>query len=155
DGYSRTFDVLSYYVNTRNFSLSDFWNQGSTLFVSATRPDERYLFGFLNVHRASSVFLEPVSLGNYAIVATMFILAFWRDMSGAMKVFFTVTTLGILVGSDGRLAAITCAVLVFGYFIFPLLPRYSNMFYLPGAILISVAAVTWLGLQNSADDLPG
>lgn len=152
--FSSTFDILSYYVNTRNFSLQDFWNHDSTLFVSATRSGERYLFAFLDIHRASSVFLEPVSLGNYTIVATIFILSFWREMSRVMRIFFIVTTLIILVGSDGRLAAITCIVLVFGSFIFPLLPRYSNVLYLPGMLLLSGTAVTWFGLQ-AADDLPG
>src|SRR5262249_1923771 len=153
--YSSTFDILSYYVNTRNFSAQDFWNQGSTLFVSATRSSERYLFGFLDIPRASSVFLEPVSLGNYTIVATAFILSFWREMSRVMRIFFIVTTMMILVASDGRLAAITCIVLVFGSFIFPLLPRYSNVLYLPGMLLLSGTTVTWLGLQNSTDDIPG
>ena len=155
DVYSSIFDVLSYYVNTRNFSLQDFWNQNSTLFISATRPDERFLLSFLDIHRASSVFLEPVSLGNYSIVATVFTLAFWREMSGAKRIFFTVTTLIILVGSDGRLAATTCIVLLLGCFIFPLLPRYSNVLYLPVFLLLSGIIVTWFGLQNSGDDFSG
>ena len=155
DVYSSIFDVLSYYVNTRNFSLQDFWNQNSTLFVSATRPDERFLLSFLDIHRASSVFLEPVSLGNYSIVATAFTLAFWREMSGAKRIFFTVTTLIILVGSDGRLAATTYIALLLGCFIFPLLPRYSNVLYLPVFLLLSGIIVTWFGLQNSGDDFSG
>src|SRR5262249_54170721 len=141
DAYSRTFDILSYYVNTRNFSMRDFWNQDSSLFVSATRPDERFLLGFLNIHRASSIFLEPVSLGNYAIVVTAFTLAFWREMSAAKKIFFALTTLIIVVGSDGRLAATTCTALVLSSFIFPFLPRYSNVFYLPGALVLCVTVV--------------
>jgi putative polymerase len=155
DVYSSIFDILSYYVNTRNFSLLDFWNEGSTLFFSANRPDERFLLSFLNIHRASSVFLEPVSLGNYSIVATVFTLAFWREMSGAKRIFFTVTTLIILVGSDGRLATATCIVLILGYFIFPLLPRYSNVVYLPAVLLLSGITVTWFGLQHTGDDFSG
>lgn len=155
DAYSRIFDILSYYVNTRNFSLGDFWNQSSTLFVSATRPNERFLLGFLDIHRGSSVFLEPVSLGNYAIVATAFTLAFWREMSGVIRVFFTLTTLIIIVGSDGRLAATTCTALVLSSFIFPLLPRYMNVLYLPGVLLLSVIIVTGFGLQSSGDDFSG
>ena len=155
DAYSRIFDVLSYYVNTRDFSLRDFWNQGSTLFVSATRPDERFLLSFLNIHRASSIFLEPVTLGNYAVVAAAFTLAFWREMPGAKRIFFIVTTLIIIVGSDGRLAATTCTVLVLGCFIFPLLPRYSNVLYLPVALLLSAIVIKGFGLQGSGDDFSG
>jgi putative polymerase len=155
DAYSRIFDILSYYINTRNFSLRDFWNQDSSLFVSATRPDERFLLGFLNIHRASSIFLEPVSLGNYAIVVTAFTLAFWREMTATKKVFFTITTLIMIVGSDGRLAAITCTALVLGSFIFPLLPRFSNVFYLPGALLLCVTVVVGFGLRAVGDDFSG
>jgi putative polymerase len=153
--YSSIFDVISYYVNTRNFPLQSFWDQSSTLFISATRPGDRFLLSFLGIHRASSIFLEPVSLGNYSIVAAVFTLTFWREMSGAMRFFFTVTTLIILVGSDGRLAGITCIVLVLGYFIFPLLPRYSNVLYLPGMLLLSGIMVTWFGFKSSGDDFAG
>lgn len=153
--YSWTFDIISYYVNTRGFTYQDFWDQSSTLFVSASRPDERFLLSFLNIHRASSIFLEPVSLGNYSIVATVFTLTFWREMSRWMKIFFVTTTLIILVGSDGRLAAVTCMVLVLGCFIFPLLPRYSNVLYLPAILLLSGIIVAWFGFQNSGDDFSG
>lgn len=155
DVYSSIFDVISYYVNTRGWSQQAFWNKASTLFVSATRPDERFLLSFLNIHRASSIFLEPVSLGNYSIVATIFTLAFWRDMSRWVRFFSVSTTLIILVASDGRLAAVTCIVVVLGYFIFPLLPRYSNVLYLPGVLLLSAISVTWFGLQSVGDDFSG
>lgn len=153
--YSSVFDVLSYYINTRGYTDQAFWNKASDLFVSATRPEERYLFSFLNMHRGSSVFLEPVSLGNYSILASIFTLTFWRDLSLWARSFFITSTLIILIGSDGRLAAITCIMLVLGYFIFPRLPRYSNVLYLPGALMLSAIIVTLFGLQNSGDNLPG
>ncbi len=155
DVYSKVFDVLSYYVNTRDFSLESFWNEASTLFISATRPGDRFLLGSLGIHRGSSVFLEPVSLGNYSILATVFTLSFWGHLSRLKRIFFIATTLIILVGSDGRLAAVTCTVLVLASVIFPLLPRYSNVLYLPGALLLSGMIVAWLGLQNSGDDFSG
>jgi putative polymerase len=155
DVYSDLFDVLSYYVNTRDWTPQSFWNETSTLFVSATRPGERFLLGFLGIHRASSIFLEPVSLGNYSVLATAFVLAYWREMSRASKIFFVVTTLVILVGSDGRLAAITCGLLILGYFIFPFLPRYSNLLYLPAMLLLTAIAVEGFGLQSSGDNISG
>lgn len=155
DVYSNVFDVLSYYVNTRGYTDEAFWNKASDLFVSASRPDQRYLLSFLNIHRGSSIFLEPVSLGNYSILATIFTLAFWRGMSGWTRSFFIASTLIILVGSDGRLAAITCIVLIFGYFIFPLLPRYSNVLYLPGMLLLSAIIVTVFEIRISGDNIPG
>jgi putative polymerase len=153
--YSSIFDVPAYYMNTRGYTDKAFWNKASDLFVSATRPDDRYLLSFLGIHRGSSVFLEPVSLGNYSILAMIFTLALWRDMSRWARSFFIATTLIILVGSDGRLAATTCIVLVLGYFIFPRLPRYSNLLYLPAILLLSGITVRWFELQSVTDDFSG
>jgi putative polymerase len=155
DIYSNIFDVRSYYVNTRDVAAEHFWNTSSDLYLSATRPDERYMFPFLGIHRASSVFLEPVSLGNYSSLAAILTFTFWRNMSRSMRIFFVATTLIILVGSDGRLAATTMIVITFGLIIFPLLPRYSNVFYLPGALLSGAIIITVLGLQPSGDNFAG
>jgi putative polymerase len=76
-------------------------------------------------------------------------------MSVAKRIFFTVTTLIILVGSDAPLPSTPCPILLLCYFIFTLLPRYSNVLYLPGALLLSGILVTWFALQNSGDDFSG
>ena len=155
DKYSSVFNVLSYYVNTRDFVVQDFWNTDSSLFISATRPNERFLLGFLDIHRFSSTFLEPVSLGNYSIVTTIFIFSFWKEMAQWMRLFFVLSTLIILVGSDGRLATVTCVVIALGSLIFPRLPRYSNVLYLPALILILGTMIALLGMQDSGDDFTG
>jgi putative polymerase len=153
--YSNVFNVQSYYEHTRGFTSQNFYNTDSTLFASATRPTGRFLLSFLGDHRASSTFLEPVSLGNYSILATLFTLTFWRVMSRPMKIFFIASTAIILVGSDSRLAAATCIVLLFGCVIFPLLPRYSNLLYLPGIVSLCAIIVISLGLQNLGDNFAG
>lgn len=155
DTYSQIFKIQDYYMNTREITQHAFWNTDSTLFVSATRPGERFLLDFLGIHRLSSVFLEPVSLGNYGIVATIFTLAFWREMSRWMKFFFVISTVCIVIGCDGRLAAVSCAILVICAPIFPLLPRYSNLTFLPGVFFFSALAVGLLALRHSTDDFVG
>ena len=42
DTYATIFKILEYYINTRDFTANSFWNTESTLFVSATRPGERF-----------------------------------------------------------------------------------------------------------------
>jgi len=123
--FSDIFQIVRYYINTRGFSQSNFWNPDVNLFVSATRPNERFLLPFLNVHRTSSIFLEPISLENYCVVTTIFVAAFWKRMTAWTRLFFVVSTLVLLIGSDGRLATFTCAIVVVGAWIFPRLPRYS------------------------------
>jgi putative polymerase len=153
--YAHLFDVLRYYVNTRNYEVHTFWNKGSTLFVSATRPGERFLLSSLGLHRGSSVFLEPVSLGNFSILAAAFTVAFWDDMARWMRCFFAVSTLLILIGSDGRLATVTCGLLIIGKFLFPRMPRYSNIMYLPGVLILAGIIVVMFGLQASGDNFTG
>lgn len=42
DAYTALFKVQDYYINTRGNVQDDFWNTESGLYVSATRPDERF-----------------------------------------------------------------------------------------------------------------
>ncbi len=153
--FSDLFGVQSYYINTRDFAGDSFWNENSDLFVSATRPGARFWFDGIPIHRLSSVFLEPVSLGNWAILMTIFAVAFWPHMGWAARLFFAGTILATLVGSDGRLATVTCAIVVAGAWFFPRLPRYSHMAYLPAALGAAVALVGLLGLEPVGDNFTG
>jgi putative polymerase len=53
------------------------------------------------------------------------------------------------------LAAVSCATLVICAPIFPLLPRYSNLTFLPGVLFSSALAVGLLALRHSTDDFVG
>jgi putative polymerase len=153
--FGTTFDIISYYVNTRGFSEELFWNPDSTLFVSATRPGERFMLSFLEIHRLSSLFLEPVSLGNYTVIMIIFIVAFWRRMSFLQKAFLVGSTLIILVGSDGRLALVIGVIIIAGSFVYTRLPAFSHIIYLPAAVLAAALIVSLLGIRSGADDFPG
>ena len=140
--YSSLFDVRDYYLATRPLATTDFWNNGSDLFVSAIRPDARF-FSFVDLHRISSVFLEPVSLGNYVVIITAFICASYRQLSWKSLVFLALGNVVALVGCDGRLAAVSSAIILVATFVAPRLPRNSALIYLPaaltGAVLLCVA----------------
>lgn len=145
EGYSGSFfgdiaNPLKYYINTRDFVQENFWNTESTLFISATRPQARF-FEWLDIHRLSSVFLEPVSLGNWCIVVTIFVVAMWRDLSRNEKYFFIITNVIILIGCDGRLATVTSGFVIAVALLAPKLPRYSHAFYLPAAVAAAVLIV--------------
>lgn len=151
--FGNIFNISSYYANTRGIG-ANVWHDEATLFISAVRPNDRFLLDGLGIHRLSSIFLEPVSLGNYCIVATILTLSFWRSMSARAKIFFVLTTIALLIGSDGRLATVVCGLLIAGFFIFPYLPRYSNVLYLPVTILAAwtlVAVFDFVG----GDDFSG
>jgi len=101
--FSDLFKIQDYYINTRGLTAEDFWNKDSTLFVSATRPDGSFL-SIVDLHRLSSIFLEPVSLGNYCMVVLAFLCACWRELGRPTAWFLAITTAMAMVGCDGRLA---------------------------------------------------
>lgn len=155
DGFAKQFDIQGYYINTRGYSDDNFWNKESELFVNAVRPGDRFFLPFLDLHRLSSLFLEPVSLGNYCIVITAFICARFRELAVWMRLFLIVGNVMVVIGCDGRLAAITCIVIIAVNLVAARTPRGTAVFYLPLTVLAAFLANDLLGFENGPDDLPG
>jgi putative polymerase len=153
--FTSLFNVKQYYIHTRGFQASDFWNPDIELFVSATRPDERHLFSSLPFHRLSSVFLEPVSLENYVVVVAIFLVAFRRRLAPSIFWTFAITDVALLIGSDGRFGASLCVVLalvaLFGRRLSPSAPIAA----LPVAIVGVLAMVAVFGFESGSDDFRG
>jgi putative polymerase len=152
--YSEIFQVLKYYVNTRDFGTTSFWNSDSTLFVSATRPGDRF-FGFVNLHRLSSVFLEPVSLGNYCVIIAIFLIAYWHELSVAMRSYLAGSTLALLIGCDGRLAAISILIIWAVTTCARKISSRWSVLYLPIILLLSSLIVWNLNPDPTADNFAG
>jgi len=153
--YGDVVNPKSYFVNARGFSASGFWNEDSNLFVSATRPGARNFLPGSNLPRASSVFIEPVTMGNYIIFFMAVLLAFRRWLSG-WKQLLSFGLIGFLiVASDGRLAAGTCVLMLLAA---PILRRLDQRlaFALFGAVLLGGwALVSAAGVQAYEDTMLG
>lgn len=154
EAYSALFNVRDYYLATRPFEATDFWNTSSDLFVSATRPDERF-FSFVDFHRISSVFLEPVSLGNYVVIITAFICAFYRQLSPKVRIFLIIGNVIALIGCDGRFAAVTSELIIMATIVAPWLPRKSALLYLPFILIGALAFVAIVQPDWTQDNFPG
>ena len=154
DTYAETFRVLEYYVNTRDFAANSFWNTESTLFVSATRPGARF-FGFVDWHRASSIFLEPVSLGNYCVIATIGILCCWNDISRPVRIYFVGSTLFLLVASDGRLAATSIVIVLIAALLLKNISSRWSALYLPATLLLAAGYVSAFHADDVYDSFGG
>ncbi len=109
--FARVFNVQSFYVHTRGFEESSFWNKSSDLFVSATRPGERNL-PFFGAHRLSSIFLEPVSLGNWVILLTIYVAGFGSALPSSRRKLLAASSLILLLACDGRLAFGLCLIVL-------------------------------------------
>jgi putative polymerase len=155
DLYGDLVDPRSYFVNTRGASEADFWNEGSKLYVSATRPGERNWLGGFDLPRASSIFVEPVTMGNFIIFFCAVAITWWRSLRFAGVAIALVLVLFLLVASDGRLASATCLAMLL---LAPLLRRTDQT--LAGLLFLAVLLAGWLavwilGVNSYEDTLPG
>jgi putative polymerase len=154
EAYSEIFQILKYYVNTRDFAEKSFWNSESTLFVSATRPGDRF-FGFVNLHRVSSIFLEPVSLGNYCVVIAVFVIAYWKELDVTTRLYLGGSTFALLIACDGRLAFASILFVLFAaVFVRNVQSRWAVL-YLPMMLLASAMLVLSFNLDPRQDNFTG
>ncbi|HEU5020210.1 MAG TPA: polysaccharide biosynthesis protein GumE [Pseudolabrys sp.] len=152
--YAALLHIKEYYINTRGYEAADFWNTTSDLFVSATRPDERF-FSFIHLHRLSSIFLEPVSLGDYCIIVTAYVCACYKQLNVPTRIFLVGGVILAILGCDGRLAATSAVLVVVGAMLAPFLPRRSAILYLPGAVLAAFLLVHLAGFRGGPNNFSG
>lgn len=113
DPYMRLFDIQSFFLERGVGDPNVGLYRDDRLVASAIRPEGigRTLLPFLGPHRVSSVFIEPVSLGNFAVICAAWGLAKDReDMRNAA--FFVVAALVMLVLSDSRFGIVAFGLLV-------------------------------------------
>jgi putative polymerase len=102
DIYTRFFDVLNYFINkgaTRS-EASDFIVNGFN--INGDRPDGqgRELLPFLGLHRAGSIFLEPVTTGNFGAICGAWFLQ--SNRKPIARWAWVGLCLAIIVLADGR-----------------------------------------------------
>jgi putative polymerase len=179
DIFTRFFNVAGFYMERGVMGAKDV-QQSSNLFVSGMRPEGasggRGLFPILGNHRVSSIFLEPVSAGNFGIV--VFIWALVRSLM-ERRIFWGLFASAalVIVMSDSRFGANFCAICLllallpaairtaivavlplFALLVLLLLPGPLSAYYgvdngfigriiLSGRILERFDALNWLGLR--------
>lgn len=150
--YTSVFNVLSFYLGRGVVSGNAAQYADSSLFISGMRPDGRLLLPFLGQHRVSSIFLEPVSMGNFGALAVAFALSiptkYWRS-----AVAIAVSGLISIVLADARFALVATAFFGVARFV-PIRWMNTGLVFMPLlAILILFYAAHSFVAQG--DDLPG
>lgn len=114
DSYTRVFDIFGYYLNTGGLTPITDYERESRLQLNGIRPEgigRTLLPGLLGSHRVSSVFLEPVSLGNFASLIAAWGLSRdaneWRQ--GAWLVGASVV---LLILADSRFALVMLPLMI-------------------------------------------
>jgi putative polymerase len=140
DLFLRLFNIARYYI-ARGTIESAQALQSSTLFVSGLRPagfdGGRNLLPFLGEHRVSSLFLEPVSLGNFGIILFMWGLVRAKT-EGTLQIGLIAISLTLIVLGDSRFGAYFCGIALLAALLPQGLTRLG-MWLLPWAALLLLA----------------
>jgi putative polymerase len=118
--YLNFFNVLGYYLSRGAIRVQEAYGQTRGLFISGVRPEPRTILSFLGQHRVSSVFLEPVSAGNFGVI----IYAWTLYRSGMRLRWLTMAGgLSVIVMADARFGLYTCILMTVMRPFFQIIPR--------------------------------
>ncbi|HYG89239.1 MAG TPA: hypothetical protein VD978_23605 [Azospirillum sp.] len=135
DTYQQLFDILGYYIDKGAVEADQTTWMSTRLFANGIRPagDGRTLFPFLGEHRVSSIFLEPVSTGNFGAIAFLWLLHRWSERPWLNSAYMGIVFICIVL-ADARFGAMVCAIATFAYLV-PLTRHTRLAFVLPFAVV--------------------
>ena len=149
--YAGIFKPGYYFETTRGLKSPEWDTTG--LFGNALGFKGRLSFGLIG-HRASSLFLEQVSLSNFSGVMMMYTLFFWGELKRGAKLLLVACIALMLLTTASRTMLTFAAVCVGGYFVFPRLPKLTSLLTMP-LILLAATAVYLLKPDATGDNLSG
>ena len=150
--YAELFNPASYLANTRGIPPSQFDDIG--LFGNALGWDERFSILKIIDHRASSIFLEQVSLANFAVVATIFLCCRWQSLQLPLKLSMMAVIALMVITTASRLAFAMTLVAPAVYWLAPKLHRFASAAVMP-TVLLTAIIVTQLQPPTKEDNLVG
>lgn len=115
DLYTRFFDIFSYYASQGRVSETSAMYLGQKLQLNGFRPEgigRTLLPSLLGNHRISSIFLEPVSLGNFAVLLAAWGLAKPREELRSM-LFYLACAMVFITLADSRFGLGMIFILMF------------------------------------------
>jgi hypothetical protein len=148
--YVSLFQPAQYFWKTRGLEIPS-WDK-SGLFANALGFEGRFGFGLV-AHRTSSLFLEQVSMANYAAFLTVFLMALWPRFPRWQRLFYAAVIVAILITNNTRTSLILAILAPIGYFLYPRMPRYLNVMIAP--LLLGVAWYVEDPNRPYADDFAG
>lgn len=148
--YTSFFDAIAFYTS-RGFGTGNKF----ALTVLQVRPTGigRSLLPFLGPRRISSFFLEPVALGNFAVLTAAWALSKPKDELKEAIVLIILAT-AMIVMADARFGSISILVLC--------TVRATNLWKMrllgalaPFAFMLLVVGMVWFGPQEIHDNVVG
>lgn len=150
--YLDWFNVLGYYISRGTVSLQESYGATRGLFISGNRPEPRTLLPFLGQQRVSSVFLEPVSMGNFGAI-----LYAWGLFRQEYKHRWLLigAALTMITFADARFGLSTCIMMTVLSPFFRFIPRqiWLVMPFLSLSIFAAYGLIT--GTNTGPNDIAG
>jgi putative polymerase len=152
DVYLDWFNVLGYYISRGTVTLQESYGVTKGLFISGNRPEPRTLLPFLGQQRVSSVFLEPVSMGNFGAIIYAWGL-FRRDYKYRWVLILAALTM--IISADARFGLAACIAMTILTPLFRFIPRQIWL-VTPFLMLTLFAAYGMVtGVGQGPDDIAG
>lgn len=132
--FTNFFNIKDYYI-AKGYSAESFQYTSEDVFVSGIRPGGRFFPFPFEIHRISSVFLEPVSLGFYAFISGLYFVAM-KDRLPRRQVFLAVfITLFLIWLGDARMAFGSLMIVIMLRPLFARLDHRLTVLVFPAALL--------------------
>ncbi len=143
--YTRLFDVSGYFLAKGMIKASDADNSvtgtGLGLYISGMRLDGRNFLPFLEpilgLHRASSVFLEPIELSNFAVIAYAWLLCRYRACPALNTACYMALAFALTAMCDSRFASMVCVLITIAH-----LSGFSRRAYVVAALPLIMCSLT-------------
>jgi putative polymerase len=112
DLYTRFFDVLTYFINkgATRAEAADFIVNGFNINGDRPTGQGRELLPFLGLHRSGSIFLEPVTAGNFGAICGAWFMQYGR--SALRRWGWIALCAAIIVLADGRFGLLLLLVAI-------------------------------------------
>lgn len=140
DLYTELFNIREYYI-AKGYAAANFQYVNEDVFVSGIRPGGRYLPFPFEIHRVSSVFLEPVSIGFYAFISGLYFVAMKDRLPRAQVFLAIIATLLLIWLGDARMAFASLMLVLLCRPLFGYLDHRLSIFIFPAALLFLVFVV--------------
>jgi len=151
--YVWLFQPADYFANTRGIEKLSVDDTG--LFRNSLGFAGRFSFGLFGNRRLSSVFLEQVSLANFAMVLCIFTVTFWQNMKKGDRWLFAFAIVFMIVCNSSRTGSLLCILMALGYKVFPKLPRWIYGAVIPGLLFVSAVLFYRPGEMSFSDTMSG
>jgi putative polymerase len=148
--FGNTFDVWSYYVDKGTLGHDVINYSQSNLFLSSNRGNSAartFLPGLLGTHRVSSIFLEPVSMGNFAAIVVVWCLSTTEKKRWNHALLITLAAVCIVLG-DSRFGSACCMIMLLLRFV-PAIQSKFVVFLMPIFLMLA------LMLAGEIHEVPG